>query len=82
MPIISSFYGINIKIYFMSKEHNPPHIHAYYGDCHAPFSIINCEILKGGFPYKQTQIVSNFIKEHQEELLEMWNTQNFHKIGD
>jgi hypothetical protein len=27
MPVISSFYGIDIKIYF--RDHFPPHFHAY-----------------------------------------------------
>lgn len=30
MPEISRFYGITIKMYFLSSEHNPPHIHATY----------------------------------------------------
>lgn len=32
MPVISKFYGIVIKMYFRQKEHNPPHIHAFYGE--------------------------------------------------
>lgn len=82
MPTIAIIYGVRIEIKGRPKEHNPPHIHANYGNFYASFSIIDCELLIGRFPYKQAQIVSNFIKEHQEELLEMWNTQNFHKIGD
>ena len=82
MPTIAIIYGVRIEMKLQQKEHNPPHIHAFYGDCHTSFSIINCEILRGEFPYKQARIVINFIKEHRNELLEMWNAQNFHKIGD
>lgn len=32
MPVISRFYGIIIRMYFLQKEHNPPHIHAIYND--------------------------------------------------
>lgn len=32
MPILSRFYGIVIRMYFQQAEHNPPHIHALYGD--------------------------------------------------
>lgn len=32
MPVLSSFYGISITMYFRQSEHNPPHIHAKYGD--------------------------------------------------
>ena len=30
MPTISMFYGILIRMYY--DDHNPPHIHALYGD--------------------------------------------------
>ena len=32
MPVIARFFGITIKMYLRQKEHNPPHIHAIYGD--------------------------------------------------
>lgn len=30
MPVITRFYGIIIRMYFLQSEHNPPHIHAIY----------------------------------------------------
>lgn len=32
MPVLSRFYGIIIRMYFQQSEHNPPHIHAIYGE--------------------------------------------------
>ena len=32
MPVISRFNSIVIKMYFRKKEHNPPHVHALYGE--------------------------------------------------
>ena len=32
MPVLSRFYGIVIRMYFQQSEHNPPHIHAFYGE--------------------------------------------------
>lgn len=32
MPVLSRFYGIVIRMYFQQAEHNPPHIHALYGE--------------------------------------------------
>jgi hypothetical protein len=32
MPVLSMFYGIIIRMYCAPKEHNPPHIHAYYNE--------------------------------------------------
>ena len=41
MPVISRFSGIIIKMYLRQKEHNPPHIHAIYGDYVGLFSILD-----------------------------------------
>jgi hypothetical protein len=38
------FYGIIIMMYLRDKEHNPPHIHAFYGDQAASFYIADGEI--------------------------------------
>ena len=32
MPVLSRFYGIIIRMYFLQNEHNPPHIHAIYNE--------------------------------------------------
>lgn len=80
MPIISSFYGMTIKIYFMGKEHNPPHIHVIYGEYTAAISINNCEVLDGDLPEKAIILTKEWIKLHRKELLEIWDTQNFKKI--
>lgn len=37
MPVISSFYGILIKMYF--GDHLPPHFHAEYAEFSAQISI-------------------------------------------
>ena len=50
MPTIASFYGIIIMMFFAKKEHNPPHIHAYYNEYEASFKIDDGKILTGDFP--------------------------------
>ncbi|MBQ6333865.1 MAG: DUF4160 domain-containing protein [Erysipelotrichaceae bacterium] len=45
MPILARFYGIIIRMYFQQAEHNPPHIHAIYGDDMASIDIKTLEIL-------------------------------------
>ena len=45
MPVISKFYGITIRMYFQQSEHNPPHIHAIYGDWEAAIGIRSKDIL-------------------------------------
>ena len=38
MPEITRFHGIVVKIFFRD-EHNPPHIHAVYGEHNGLFRI-------------------------------------------
>ena len=56
MPVLSKFYGISIKMYFKQSEHNPPHIHAIYGEYEASFDF-NANILQGKFPIKQSMSI-------------------------
>jgi len=37
-------------------------------------------IIEGSFPKKARILAREWAEEHQNELLEMWETQNFHKI--
>ncbi len=80
MPTISIFYGIYIFMHPLEKEHNPPHIHAIYGDNEARFLIGTGEIVSGRFPNKGSKLVKEFIEKYRKELLEMWETQVFKKL--
>ena len=71
MPTISIFFGIIIKIYY--REHNPPHIHAFYQGFEAVFSIRKAKKVTGKFPPKADKMVSEWIIDHQKDLLENWN---------
>lgn len=77
MPVISRFYGITIKMYFRQKEHNPPHIHAIYGENIGLFSLIDGEMIDGDIPFKMQIMVKKFVVHYRNKLLEMWETQNF-----
>lgn len=52
MPVLSRFYGIIIRMYFQQAEHNPPHIHALYGEDMAAIDIQTGEVLEGHLPPK------------------------------
>ena len=45
MPILSRFYGIVIRMYFLKSEHNPPHIHAIYNDDAAAIDFMTGEVI-------------------------------------
>ena len=77
MPVISRFRGIILRMYLRQKEHNPPHIHAQYGDSVGLFSLENGEMFEGDLDKKMRSFVTNFIVYYKEQLLEMWKTQKF-----
>lgn len=80
MPTISKFYGITIKMYFIQSEHIPPHIHAFYNEYVSVININNLEEIEGNLPIKALKIVREWLKINKEELLQMWNTQEFKRI--
>ena len=81
MPVLSRFYGIIIRMYFQQAEHNPPHIHALYGDDMAAVSIQTGEVLEGGLPPKALAMVREWIGIHRNELLKIWATQEFESLS-
>lgn len=80
MPILSNFYGIIIKMYFQQSEHNPPHIHAMYGEYIGAIDIQTGKLLEGDLPSRALHLVQDWLQIHKNELLDIWNTQNFKKI--
>ena len=80
MPVISRFYGIVIKMYLRQKEHNPPHLHAIYGDYVGLFSLEEGEMYEGDIPVKEQKLIKNFILHYKEQLYDMWKTQNFYLL--
>lgn len=80
MPTISVFFGISIRMFLKGKEHNPPHIHAFYGDEMATFHIPSGEIFQGNLPEKVKRMVKEFVSKYQNELMEMWDTGKYIKL--
>lgn len=76
MPVISRFYGMVVKMYFIGGEHNPPHIHVMYGEYLGIIAIRTGEMLEGDLPNKALKIVQEWAGIHREALLTMWETQN------
>ena len=79
MPEICRFLGIVISMYF--DEHNPPHFHVRYNDYRAVIGIRDLNLLDGHLPAKVRGLVEEWAELHQNELLEMWETREFHKIA-
>ena len=73
MPVISRFYGMVIKMYFIASEHNPPHIHVIYGEY---IGILNSEMITGDLPAKALAIAKEWTSRNKDALLQMWQTQD------
>ena len=80
MPVISRFYGMVIKMFFLSSEHNPPHIHVLYGEYMGVIDIRTNKMIQGDLPDKALKIVQEWTAIHQQELLKMWETQDIKQL--
>ena len=78
MPEISRFLGISIAMYF--DEHNPPHFHVRYNDYRASMDIVTLNIYAGSLPARVRGLVEEWAELHQDELLHMWETKEFHRV--
>ena len=80
MPVISRFYGIVIKMYLKQKEHNPPHIHAIYGEYVGMFTLSDGEMFEGDIPTNIQKMIKEFIFYYRDRLEIMWRTQQFEML--
>ena len=81
MSELSRFYGLIIKMFFRQSEHNPPHIHVEYGEFVGVIDIQSFEMIEGDLPRRALDMVQEWCGLHKDELMVIWNTQNFVKIA-
>jgi hypothetical protein len=73
MPELSRFSGIIIRIFTETGErHHRPHVHAYYQNQMAVFSIDPIELITGELPRRQQRLVEAWMELYQDELMENW----------
>jgi len=73
MPLISSFYGILIYMYWLdTKHHNLPHVHARHAEFEAVFAIETGDLLDGGLPRRQQRLVQAWVELRRDVLLADW----------
>lgn len=80
MPEISRFYGIVIKMFFKPKEHEPSHLHALYGEYVGIFDLKTLKMTEGDLPIKAQELVTEWMVQNQEALLQMWDSQLLRKL--
>lgn len=69
MPELARFFGI--VIYVNWRDHNPPHVHALYGDQEALVSLDGA-VLAGGLPRRALSMVHEWLAIHRTELVANW----------
>jgi hypothetical protein len=62
-------------------DHNPPHLHIYYGDYVAVLTL-DKKIIKGEMPASVVKKVSHWVDLHKAELLENWKQLMFGKDAE
>ncbi len=67
-------------MYFLQHEHNPPHIHAIYNENVAAIDLTTGEVLEGFLPAKALAMVREWLFLNQNDLQEIWETQEFKKL--
>ena len=80
MPIIAEFKGMKVFMNYSLNEHNPPHVHGVYGSKRCTIALDGTILERGGFPKVLLTDLVKFVKEHQNELSNMWNEQKFQRI--
>lgn len=80
MPVLSRFYGIVAKMYFLGGEHNPPYVHFIYGEYVGAVEIRTRRMMEGDLPPKALAMAQEWTALHEAELLDIWESQNFRQI--
>jgi len=70
MPEIDRVSGIRFCVF--SRDHLPPHFHAYYGEYEALIAIRTGEAIAGNLPRKRMREVLEYLEENREDLLEIF----------
>ena len=80
MPELSRFYGIVIKMFFIEAEHEPPHVHAVYGEYIGSVDIKTGKMLVGDLPSKAQALIREWLELNRDEALKIWESQEFRKL--
>ena len=71
MPVISTFFGIVIRMYY--REHGVPHFHAEYQGQQATFTFEG-EVLAGNLGSRNAlRLIKEWTLARHEELAANWN---------
>ncbi len=69
MPTISMFYGLIMRIFMDTQQHNLPHLHVEYQGIEAVVTIPDGELIEDNLPTKKLRMLQAWISIHEEELM-------------
>ena len=67
-----------VSIYIQSREHLPPHVHAFSGDDEALVAIRTGKIIRGHLPGKKLRIVQMWLSDEKNRIL---IEENFYELN-
>lgn len=68
MPEIDRISGLRICVF--SRDHLPPHFHAFYGEYEALITILDGTLIAGGLPRRKLREALGYLAGNRQELLE------------
>jgi hypothetical protein len=68
-------------MFLIDPEHPPRHIHIKYSEYEAVMELQGLNLIEGRLPSRCLALVQEWAGLHQQELLDIWDTQNFHRIA-
>lgn len=70
MPEVDRIFGIRICVF--SRDHLPPHFHAFYGEYEALIDIREAVIIAGGLPRRKLREALEYLAQNRGDLLEVF----------
>ena len=70
-----------VSSFMFFNDHVPPHFKAKYAEYEANIQISNGALLDGDIPIGKLKLVQAWAEIHKNELMEMWDSKNFHKVN-
>lgn len=70
MPIVSTFFGIVVRMYY--RDHEPAHLHASYQGRVAVIRIADGSVEDGGLHPRALRLVVDWVARHRAELMDNW----------
>ncbi len=72
MPVLSTFFGIIVRMYHeVGGKHNLPHIHAEYSGEEIVMAF-DGTVLEGTFPKNKLKLLEAWVEIHKDDLEANW----------